>query len=186
VEGVAKAVFKPRAAGHVRRVQLTPEGPGRPPVVVEFEIPDPVTYAGIEVAAREALELIQKSPATMRRYGFAARSISEDDARALGEIVFLTEAAMRLWKDWNVEFEDDPGPLAPPRIARLLHDPFVRAAWHVHLTQASALEPAEGNASGASPSMSSDEAPPTAAAAKSTGARARKGSRRRRASTVPA
>lgn len=190
MEGVEKAVFRRREPGALRRIELLPGAGDQPGVLIEFEVPSALKYAEIEVAAREAQRLVMRQPLLAQRFGFGLKALTEDEALGLGEPIFLMEAAFRLWRDWNVGFEDDPEDVdakpTPARIIRLLEDPVARAAWHIHLTDAASLERSEGNVSGVSPSTSSGGAPNTAVAAKGSTGRARKVSQgRRRAPTAP-
>lgn len=160
------AVFRRRQPGALRRVALQD---GAPPLWVEFEVPDGVKLAAIDAAASHALSVLVSQPSVMARYGLEARAPSRDDILAFTRSLILIEAAIQLWRDWNYALEVDPGEppvkgvLKPEVIARLLIDNAdARSAWSMHLDGASPLERAEGNVYGASPSMSSDEAPPTA------------------------
>lgn len=160
------AVFRRRQPGDLRRVALQD---GAPPLWVEFEVPDGIRLAAIEAAASQALVVLVSQPALLERYGLTDKARSREDLLAFTRSLTAIEAAIQLWRDWNYALESADGlapqkaSLKPEIISRLLIDNAdVRSAWLIQLDAASPLERAEGNVYGASPSMSSDEAPPTA------------------------
>jgi hypothetical protein len=152
--------FKP---GETVTVELLPAAPGRPQIVLDFKVPERLEYAECEAIAQTNLGLILKTPSILARYGFDGKSLSEDEAMGLRDKVFLIEAAVRFWIWTNAALEGhEPGKLTPEFIAEMIHDPFISAAWHLHITNAMALDASEGNGSGASLDTSSGEAPTSA------------------------
>lgn len=164
------AVFRRRVAGETRIRALDSADP---PAVIKFVVPDPLMIAEYEAAAQQAMETVRKTPAYLDRYGLKAEAdLTDSKVAGLSRIVVAVESAVLLWKDWNIA---DPGegeggtpvkrPMTAANIAALLGDQNLRAAWMMHLDDASPMERAEGNVSAASPTTTSGEAATTAGAA---------------------
>lgn len=146
--------------GELRTIELLR---GDPPGCAEFRVPTPLEYAEIEARAALHLKALNKTPTLLERYALGDKAMTLDEVQSLNEIVFLTEAAIELWTGHNIMIGDDDEPdMTPAGIAAVLWDPFIRSAWHIHLSSASTLERSEGNVSGASPNGISAEAPNTA------------------------
>lgn len=179
------AVFRPRQPGALRIVMLRDEprddaGQPLPPdrgggnaVKIAFRVPTPLEEAAYEGRAQETFRIVQENTTLLLRYGFSTNELSDDELSGLREIVFLTEAAVELWEDWNVAIVESSGGDAPPaplakleltavNIAKVLGDRRMRLAWNVHLDEACSLERAEGNAYAVSPNTTSGEAANTA------------------------
>ncbi len=157
-----------RRAGDLRTVEL--DGAERP-LAVEFVIPDQLMVAEFETAAHAAMATIRDTPGFLRRYGLDREGqLTDQSILAMSRIATAVESAVLLWKQWNAADPDtgEVRPLEPEHISLVLGDPNVRAAWMIHLDQASPLERIEGNVSGASPSDTGDQAPTTAASASSS------------------
>lgn len=166
------AVFSERKPGERRLVELAPAPrPGEAPLVVEFEIPSPVDMAAIEANATNVVRNLRAAQDSLGRYGLEDGKLTDEQLDGMIFYVTAVESAVALWRDWNFALQplDGSAPVKAPldleNIARVMKNPRIRAAWNVHLDQASPLERAEGNGSGASLNTSSDgtgEAPNTA------------------------
>ena len=163
--GGSVARLKPRECGAERIVTLHPELN----IVVRFTVPFPVEELEIEAAANASRAVLVKSPAVAARYGLAAAVLSAEEAGATALRVHLVEAAVKLWKEWNVALgSDDVSPITPESASQVLTDPVCHRLWADAYFASCSMERDEGNVSAVSPSMPSDEAATTAAVARSS------------------
>lgn len=168
------AVYRRRVPGALIRAALTSDAK---PLYVDFEVPDGIMLAEAESAAGQAMAQMQQDKILADRYGVTDRVFNDAEILALSRVLVAVETAIRLWKAWNyalIEGEGEvaqvvPQKLSPQAIAQLLiADQDIRAAWTIQLDAASPLERAEGNVSGVSPTMNSEEAPNIAQGAESS------------------
>lgn len=146
---------------------------GSPPLVARFRRPSPVDLAQIEAQARtQTLDLLKGQGARLR-YNLSGDPLQDEAVvSALAPLIAAIEGAVHLITDWNFAEIGPDGPVKAPitveTVARLFAGrPAVRAAWSVHLDNASPLDRVEGNVSAASPNTNMDEAANTAEAAPS-------------------
>lgn len=167
------AVYRENPADEVLTVELEQGDGTRPSTLVRFRRPSPVDLAEIEARARANMQDLLKGHLARSRYGVEGEALKDEAVvGTLAPLISSIESAVHLWTDWNVGDVGPDGPVARPlsveTIAAFLRGrPRARAAWNVHLDNASPMDRAEGNGSAASPNTSTGEAANTAAAAPS-------------------
>ena len=151
------AVFRRRPEGEVLTVEIEGGDEMRPPVVVQFRVPDSTTTALIEARTREAMLNLMQGKGAERRYGVTASgALDESTIASLAPLISAVESAALLITDWNVAYPDSEGrPIkaarTPEAFAELFTGrPLCRAGWTLQYETVSPLERAEGNVSAAS------------------------------------